>query len=38
MKTNKNSNKIKGLTFQINDQNEQVSKQNEIIIEVESEI
>ena len=37
MKTNKNSDEIKGLTF-INDQNEQVSKQNEITIEVESEI
>ena len=33
-----NSDEIEGLTFQINDHNEQITKQNEAISELESEI
>ena len=38
IKTGKNNDETEGLKFQISDQNEQNSKQNETISELESEI
>ena len=38
IKSSKNSDEIEGLKFQISDQNEQISRQNETKIELESEI
>ena len=38
IKTSNNSDEIEGLKFQISDQKDQISKHNEIISELESEI